>query len=177
MMCLSFPERLINMHSKTLMIPITGHGKKPICCFQPLPLYRCLSLCTGPWGSFRRLLSGGKLSERGKATCARHSLSPKQKSVLKTPILPSLHFLLENKNKTNTRPANLLHHYEDHTGTDQTCVPTILGQESTWGEFSAPHRSPRPGPSPWADRRGSPDIGPEGKGGIIAELRSHPGKK
>jgi hypothetical protein len=105
------------------------------------------------------------------------SLSPKQKSVLKTPILPSLHFLLENKNKTNTRPANLLHHYEDHTGADQTCVPTILGQESTWGEFSAPHRSPRPGPSPWADRRGSPDIGPEGKGGIIAELRSHPGKK
>lgn len=29
LICLSFPERLINMHNKTLLIPITGHGESP----------------------------------------------------------------------------------------------------------------------------------------------------
>lgn len=176
MICLSFPERLINMHSKTLLIPITGHGKNRFAVSNPSP---CIGACASALGL--GVLFADHCPEGNWVNEERQrgldSLSAKQKSVLKTPILPSLHFLLENKNKTNSRPANLPHHYEDRTGADQICVPTILGQESTWGEFSAPHRSPRPGPSPWADRRGSPDIGPEGKGGIIAELHSHPGKK
>ncbi|XP_047563076.1 myosin light chain 4 isoform X2 [Lutra lutra] len=140
LICLSFPEHLINMHNKTLLDPHHRSRGEPL--ELPLPPPGPPSprrgACPSALGSSQITVGGwGRIHRPRKATWARKSVTKTEIGIKNTdPIGPPPAPGAQKQNQTP--PANLPHRYEGGPSSDQRCLPIILWAREHLGRVSGP---------------------------------------